>query len=287
MKSIYYKTLIALLMILASACYQEDPVEKEITQVEASNDPLDQLIQTRFVEEYGVAVRYRFVDRYVDPTKRVSPPRKELVEPVLDFLTRFWIEPYIQVDNGEEFFKNHVPAEIILIGSFIFNDDGTVTLGTADSGARITLTEINNIDEENPDWIFRQLGTIYHEFAHIIHQRYNLPANFQQVSPQGYTSPGSWFNLTEDEALRRGFVSPYGTSSFNEDYAEIVAHILFEPDFYEMYINEDEDCTDVACVERNEGKALIRRKYNMILDHYEQNTGVDLLEVREIIQARL
>jgi substrate import-associated zinc metallohydrolase lipoprotein len=287
MKNIVYKLSLGVFLSLASACYQEDPVEKEIITVEPSDNPLDQLIQREFLDKYGVAVRYRFVDRYVDPTKRVSPPRKELVEPVLNFLTKFWIEPFILVENGEDFFINHVPAEIILIGSFIFNNDGTVTLGTADSGARITLTEINNIDESDPEWVFRQLGTIYHEFAHIIHQRYNLPPNFQQISPQGYTSAGSWFTLSDEEALRRGYVSPYATSSFNEDYAETVAFILYDPDFYSNYINEEENCTDAACIARNEGRALIRRKYNAVVDHYLQNTGVDLLEVREIIQSRL
>ncbi len=130
------------------------------------------------------------------------------------------------------------------------------------------------------------MGTIYHEFAHIIHQRYNLPPNFQNITPTGYTSLGSWFNLTDEEALRRGFVSPYGTSTFNEDYAEIVAFILFEPDFFGKYI-DPEDCNgEPGCVARNEGRARLRQKYNLITSHYLQNTGVDLLKVRDLIQAK-
>mgnify|MGYP001791492361 CR=1 FL=1 len=279
--------LFCLLPLLTVSCYEEDPVDKDVKQVEPSTDEIDQFIQTEFLDKYGVAVRYRFVDRYVDPTRRVAPPRRELVQPVLNFLQEYWIEPYLEVQNGEEFFKDHVPAEIVLLGSFIFNDDGTVVLGTADAGARITLTEVNNVDESDPVWVIRQLGTIYHEFAHIIHQRYNLPANFQQISPQGYTSLGSWFTLTDDEALRRGFVSPYATSTFNEDYAETVAFILFDDDFFDTYIEEDEDCNDPACEERNEGRTLIQQKFNSVIDHYQQSTGVDLLEVRARIQERL
>jgi len=286
MKLIKIPILLIGILVLLSACFNEDPIDSEIITVEPSTDPLDQYIQTNFLDKYDVAVRYRYVDRYVDPTKRVTPPKKELVEPLLNFLTDFWIDPFISVENGEEFFKNHVPAEVVLIGSFIYNTDGTVTLGTADAGARITLTEVNNFDADNMDWIIRQLGTIYHEFAHIVHQRYNLPPNFQQISPQGYTSSGSWFNLTDEEALRRGFVSPYATSSFNEDFAETAAFVLFDPEFYETYINDEENCATADCAERNEGRALIRRKLNAILTHYEQNTGVDLLEVRALIQAK-
>ncbi len=273
-------------LLVLSSCYQEEKIESPVITPELSTDALDVYIRDNFLDPYGVAVRYRYVDRYVDPTKRVAPPKEELVVPLLNFLREYWIEPFISVPNGDAFFKEHVPAEVILIGSFIYNTDGTVTLGTADAGARITLTEVNNVDDADQVWVFRQLGTIYHEFAHIVHQRYNLPPNFQQISPQGYTSAGSWFNLTDEEALRRGFVSPYATSDFNEDFAETVAHLLYEPDFYEKYINEQANCTTPDCIERNEGRALIRRKYNAILAHYEQNTGVDLLQVRAIIQAK-
>ena len=179
-----------------------------------------------------------------------------------------------------------MPAEVVLIGSFIYRGDGTVVLGTADAGARITLTDVNSVSVNNQDWVFRQLGTIYHEYAHIMHQLYDLPPGFQAISPQGYTSRGSWFTLTDGEALRRGFVSNYGTSDINEDFAEVVASLLYEPDFFEQYIN-DEDCTDDDCQARNEGRAMIRTKYSAILEHYERNTGVDLLQLRARIQDRL
>ncbi|MCI0751216.1 MAG: putative zinc-binding metallopeptidase [Flammeovirgaceae bacterium] len=279
--------LILLTLIAFIACYEEEKLNVPMEEVTPSTDTIDQYIQENFIDRYGVAVRYKFVDRYVDQTKRVSPPSREVVIPMLEFLNEFWIDPYISVPNGGQFFRTHVPAEVVFIGSSIFNEDGTITLGTADAGARITLTEVNDIDIANQDWVFRQLGTIYHEFAHIVHQRYNLPSNFQQISPDGYTSAGSWYNLSEEEALQRGFVSPYGTSSFNEDFAETVAFFLYDPDFYDNYINDETNCLDAECEARNEGRAKIRTKYNAIVAHYKQVTGVDLLLVREIIQNKL
>lgn len=274
-------------LTLVTACYPEEEVVAPIKEQPLSDDPLDKYIQENFLDKFGVAVRYRFVDRYVDQNKRVTPPKVSVVQPMLDFLTEFWIKPFTDVANGNRFFRSHVPAEIILIGSPMYNADGTLTLGTADAGARITLTEVNFVDVNNQDWVFRQLGTIYHEFAHIMHQRYNLPSAWQEISPEGYTSLGSWFNLTDEEALQRGFVSPYGTSTFNEDFAEVVAFLLFRPDFYERFIEDEPNCNTVDCAARNEGRARLRRKYNAILTHYKQNTGVDLLEVRDLIQAKL
>lgn len=277
--------LFAGLAILASGCYETDVINADVKQAEPPTDELDIYIQENFVQPYNVAVRYAFVDRLVGPDKRVTPPKREVVVPMLEFLADFWIDPFLNVENGEVFFKRHVPKEVVLIGSTMYNSDGTVTLGTADAGARITLTEVNFVNADDISWVFRQLGTIYHEFAHIVHQRYDLPPNFQTISPTGYTSAGSWYNLTDEDALRRGFVSPYGTSSFNEDFAEIVAKALYDPLFYEKYI-DDETCATPACLERNEGRALIRKKFNAILAHYEQSTGVDLLAVRELIQTK-
>ncbi len=269
-----------------TSCYPDEEVNAPVKESPDSDDPLDIYVQENFIDPYGVAVRFKFVDRYVDQTKRVTPPRREVVIPMLEFLQSFWIEPFVDAENGDRFFRDHVPAEVVFIGSSIFNEDGTVTLGTADAGARITLTEVNDIDISNKGWILRQLGTIYHEFAHIMHQRYNLPPSWQEISPEGYTSSGSWYNLSDEEALQRGFVSPYGTSSYNEDFAELVAFLLFDENFFDIYI-DDEECSTADCLARNERRAKLRTKYNAVLSHYLQNTGVDLLEVRALVQQKL
>lgn len=275
----------ALLIILG--CYERDEIDVKQRETTPPTDELDIYIQQNFVKPYGVAVRYAYVDRYVDPSKRVTPPDRDNVIPMLKFLESYWVDPFTQVPNGLKFFKRYVPSEVVFIGSTIYNADGTEILGTADAGARITLSRVNYIDTLDQQWMFLQLGTIYHEFAHVMHQNFKLPPNFQSISPQGYTSSGSWFVLTDEEALQRGFVSPYATSSFNEDFAETVAFMLYYPNFYERYYNDEENCTTLDCVARNEGRDLIRQKYNAILAHYKQYTGVDLLEIRAIVQKKL
>ncbi|MBT1707565.1 hypothetical protein KK062_04995 [Fulvivirgaceae bacterium PWU5] len=274
-------------LLMTSACYENDDVNIKQKETVPSTDELDVYIQEHFVEPYNMAIRYNYVDRYVDQSKRVTPADRENVIPMLTFLQDYWIDPFRSVPNGNSFFKRYVPSEVVFIGSTIYNADGTEILGTADAGARITLSRVNFIDMDDQEWLFLQLGTIYHEFAHVMHQNFKLPPNYQTISPDGYTSSGSWFVLTEEEALERGFVSPYATSSFNEDFAETVAFILYYPDFYERYYTEEENCATVACIARNEGRALIRQKYDAILAHYKQYTGVDLLAVRDIIQEKL
>lgn len=277
------------MMLLASflGCYPNEELNVPETEVEVEMTALDQYIEENFTKEYGMAIRYRFVDRYVSPGERVTPPKLSVVRPMLDFIEKFWIEPYLEVSNGEEFFRNFVPAEIVLLGGFIYNSDGTVTLGTADAGAQITFTNVNAVDPSDVDWRDLQLQTVYHEFAHTVHQQFKLPTAYETISAAGYTSSGSWFNLPTSEALERGFVSPYASSSPNEDFAEMVSHFLFYQDFYEDFIDQESDCQDADCETTNVGKALIAEKLASITDHYEKVTGIDLEKLRAVVQTKI
>lgn len=275
-------------LLVLTACYPEEELNVPVKDDDSRlNSELDAYIRENFTEEYGMAIRYRFVDNFVDQGQRVGPPSLENVRPMLDFIEEFWIDPYMGIPNGEKFFRDHVPAEIVLLGGLIFNPDGTVTLGIADAGAQITFTDVNSIDPDDDAWRTLQLQTVYHEFAHTVHQRYKLPNAFETIAAGGYTGPGSWFVLTDDDALNRGFVSPYSTSSPNEDFAECVSFFLFDPDFNTNFMDLEPDCETDDCVTRNEGRLRIAAKISAISDHYEKVTGVSLERLREAVQSKL
>lgn len=286
-KGVVLITFLAL-MVGTSACYKEESLNVPVNEgPDITETDLDVYIRENFTEQYGMAIRYKFVDNFVDPGRRVTPPRVEVVRPMLDFVQKFWIDPYLEVDNGEAFFREHVPAEIVFLGGPIYNDDGTITLGTADAGAQITFTNVNDIDETDSTWRRLQFNVVYHEFAHIVHQRYKLPPAFETISPAGYTSAGSWFVLSNNEALQRGCVTPYATSSPNEDFAETVAFFLFDPDFATNFEVDETSCDTAECEARNIGREMIRRKVAAIKEHYEKVTGVSLESIRAAIQAKL
>jgi len=280
--------LMVAFVLLMSACYPDETLEVPVNQppVNLETD-LDIFIEENFRKEFGMAIRYRYDDRFVRPTQRVTPPKIELVRPMLDFIQNFWVDPFLEVDNGEVYFRGYVPAEVVLLGGLIYNADGTVTLGTADAGAQITFTNVNGIDISDPDWVSLQLQTVYHEFAHIVHQRNKLPTAFEDITPTGYTSAGSWFNLTNNEALTRGFVTPYATSSPNEDFAETVAVYLYDTDFNTKYIDEVPNCATPECEAENAGRESIQQKLVAITEHYKKVVGIDLADVRMAVQARL
>ncbi len=285
------KTIFILLVgvsTLLPGCFPSEELDLPVKEVEEGElSDLDIYINNNFLDEFNMAIRYRYEDRFVDPNERAIPPRLSAVSPMLDFIQEYWINPYLEVEGGEEFFRTHVPPEIVFLGGPIYNVDGTVTLGTADAGARITFTDVNSIDPEDEDWRDLQLNVVYHEFSHIVHQRYKLPPGFETISPNGYSGPGSWFTLTDEEALLRGYVTPYATLNPNEDFAETVAFYLFDSEFFEKYTILETNCQTNECEERNAGRSLIRQKVAAISNHYERVTGINLESLRNIIQNKL
>lgn len=280
--------MLAGLALIISSCFPTEELNVPVKQVDDGNlTDLDIYINNNFLEEFNVAIRYKYEDRFVDPNEKAIPPRLSAVMPMLDFVQEYWIDPYLEVNNGEEFFRTHVPAEIVFLGGPIYNVDGTLTLGTADAGARITFTDVNSVDPEDEDWRDLQLNVVYHEFSHIVHQRYKLPSGFETISPNGYSGPGSWYTLTEEEALLRGFVTPYATLNPNEDFAETVAFYLFDSEFAEKFTIAETNCQSNDCENRNIGRSLIRQKVSAISNHYEKVTGINLESLRNIIQAKL
>ncbi|WP_420580976.1 substrate import-associated zinc metallohydrolase lipoprotein [Reichenbachiella sp.] len=282
-----HSLLFGFVAILLISCYEDEKLNTPVTDIEQPTTDLDIYIDNNFVKEYGIAVRYRYDEKFVDPGQQVAPPKLEVVRPMLDLIDEYWINVYKDVNGGEAYFRRYVPGEIVFLGGLIYNGDGTVTLGTADAGARITFTDVNSIDVNDEEWLLRQLHTVYHEFAHIVHQNNKLPSAFEEISAEGYTSAGSWFNLSDDDALKRGFVSPYGTSSPNEDFAEIIAFYMAEKDFFDDYINLEENCITAACSDRNAGRILILQKLNSIKEHYLKSTGIDLDDLRVSALSRL
>ena len=296
------------LLFLAS-CQEEDLTYQPVLQAETyyEDDPIQQYFKQNFLDPFGSYVAYDYQDKYVDITKIGVPPRREVLIPIGDLIKTAWIEPYNQAaDEGEAFLHQYFPKEIILLGSSLRNPEGTVTLGIAESGVRMTFANINQYDpkapkEKNKAWVDEAFRTLHHEFTHIIDQNFRFdPQPFLELSEDKYTSPNTWTRLTLDQAVSRGMVTPYGTSNPAEDFAELLAYIITSPPdhFSQLYLTEypcnnfiDPNHTEYdklraednykLCQEVNAGRRIIQKKYELVKNYFRQQVGVDLLELRD------
>lgn len=295
-------------MCCLCSCTKEEEVNYVPQKVEYSDDEIDKYFQENFQDKYGCAVRWKWDDNNIDRNYIVAPADRKVLIPTGEMLRKFWIEPFIlESKESGEFIRKHFPPEIVCVGSELRNSDGTRTLGYADAGVRITLTELNYFNLSKKSWVLQQLHTVHHEFSHIIHQTYSMPNEFNKITENNYTgrtwndiytnsqaelissgiktpTPEQIDSLAQEKAIMRGMLTPYGTSSEFEDFAEIVSlYLLTDPFvFDDTYILPDSRKPYL-----NNGKVYISKKLAMVKEYYRSNFSVDLVHLREIIITRL
>lgn len=225
MKNIYIKFICILSIFALSSCDKEDNLREEsiiyVDQVHESE--FDKWLYETFTVPYNMEIKWKWDDSEVDNNFHVTPPRKEKAEQFMKALYKIWIKPYEEV-GGVEFIKTYVPKLIYLVGTPQFNDDGTMTLGLAEGGRKVTVFDIDSFDNLDLAQMSKSFHTMHHEFSHILHQKIHYPVAFKNLSKGLYT--GAWYNYNDYSATSLGFISPYSMSNDHEDFVEIVATIL-------------------------------------------------------------
>jgi len=230
---------------------------------------IDNYIYTNLTKPYNIEVIYRFDRSHTDVSKNISPPNIDKVQPAVDMVRDGFLKIYEKV-GGPTFIKTYTPKQFVLFGSHAYNSNGSVTLGTADGGRRVVLYDINNINANDPENIKRRLRTIHHEFTHIVNQIVAIPPSFRVVTTD-YVSDWLASTNTDAEALKLGFISPYSRSSYGEDFAETVAHLLVEGQgFYDKRI----------AASTTDGAAKLRAKQTIVEEYFKQHFNINFKELQ-------
>jgi substrate import-associated zinc metallohydrolase lipoprotein len=203
------------------------------------------------------------------------PVKEDKVIPVMKVVKDTWIEPYVQ-KAGEAFVKEHAPKQFVLVGSAKYNDDGTIVLGEAESGRKVTLFVVNDFNRLNVPAVKQMLHTIHHEFAHILHQTILYPREYKQVTPSGYTA--SWYNTNDETARALGFITPYARASSDEDFVEMISMMLVEGRTgYEAILSKVPE----------EGRALLRKKEAFVVAYFKQSWNIDFYSLQTATQEAI
>jgi substrate import-associated zinc metallohydrolase lipoprotein len=154
------------------------------------------------------------------------------------------------------------------------------------------LYGVNGIDIDNPrvntdnpyeaknlkpvdmnHWFFH---TMHHEFCHIMTQTKDYDPSFQTISTGTYHAT-NWINLKDADVAAEGFVTAYGSSEYNEDFAEIYAtYITMSEAGWQKIIDKAGE----------EGSAILNQKLDMIKKYFKDEWGFNLDDMRTIIMRR-
>ncbi|MBC9931124.1 zinc-binding metallopeptidase [Chitinophaga qingshengii] len=266
--------IIALAAASLSACKKSDNLDKPLVGLGGDTwvkTPLDNWLFKTFTEPYNLEVKYRFDGSELDPTKTLVPPDSAKVRPLMETVNSAWIQPYIK-ERGADFIKTYSPKQYMLVGSVEYNTGGTVKLGEAEGGYRVTLYNVNNFNKSNRGNVQQVLKTIHHEFAHILHQTTLYPKEFPLLTGGGYTA--DWNNQPIADAYKLGFISQYARAAPEEDFAEMVSIMLtLGRGGYETILKQSGVNVDI-----------LRKKEAIVVSYFRQTWGIDFTGLQTKVQ---
>ena len=122
-------------------------------------------------------------------------------------------------------------------------------------------------------WFFH---TMHHEFCHILTQKKDYDTSFRTISAEDYHAT-DWINQDDKAVAKEGFVTAYGSSEYNEDFAEI----------YATYItNTPEGWAKIIKQAGEEGSAIINQKLDLMKTYFLNSWAIDLDHLRDIVLRR-
>ncbi len=122
------------------------------------------------------------------------------------------------------------------------------------------------------------MRTIHHEFTHIINQNVAIPPSFETISKADYTTDWTGSANTAELAKELGFISRYSRSSYSEDFAEMIAHLLVEgQQWFNNYINTTNPTA----------RAALLAKEKDVIDYFDTYFAINFHELQAEIQTAL
>ena len=228
--------LVAVAAMSLSSCSEDKLGPTIFPDVDERLDPtsytyqLDKFLRENYLEKYNLTFLYKMPDVSTNMNYNLVPATYENSVDLAVLCKYLWFDVYDKV-AGADFLKSYGPRIILLIGSPAYNPtSGTEIVGLAEGGIKVSLFKVNamRINDFNMmnEYYFK---TMHHEFAHILHQTKTYPNEFNTISIGHYDS-NNWQDRSEGQVASLGFVTPYASSEFREDFAETIANYIVKTD---------------------------------------------------------
>lgn len=262
------------------SCSEDDlNAESVITIDKKQANDFDKWLTANFVNPYNLEFKYRYEYKETDADYYTIPAELNQAIEMAHLVKYLCLESYDEV-AGIDFTRNHFPKMIFTIGEWEYRNNGTIILGTAESGKKILLTGVNYLDtyKSSPAALNHYyFKTIHHEFTHILNQTKEYSAEFKLITGNSYVAD-SWskepFNVGY---LERGFISDYAQHSDTEDFAEMMS----------LYVTNSKEQWDEWMAEAGEnGVPLLQAKLDIVKSYMKDSWGIDMDKLRDTILRR-
>lgn len=274
--------------LLLSACSKEDKLNSKSVFVdsEIQKNALDNYLYNTYTKPYNVEILYKYVDKESNMSYRLVPAPYESSVRLSKLMHYLIIQPYNEVAGSELFLRNNFPKIITYTGSAPIQTNGVIILGTAESGTKVSLynlLELNETSGKNASFLTeRFFKTVHHEFQHILNQNKPYPSNFKEITGTSYVEDEWNAKYPANDpglAIAAGFISPYASKADTEDFAELYS-------FYVTRSQSDFDAMLTVVNSTSAGRTLILSKLAIVKSYMKSEWGIDMDILRANIIAR-
>lgn len=281
MKKNIYAILLAFVASFAlMSCSDDEPSSESIFPTTSpKRDAFDKWLLENYTFPYNVEMKYKMEDIESDMKYHLVPADSAKTAKLSIIMKYLWFDAYNEV-VGPDFIKENMPRTIHFIGSPAYNSEGTMVLGTAEGGLKITLYMVNSLDDEtlkDYDTMNKYyFHTLHHEFTHILNQKIPYDQSFKLITESGYVS-GDWYTISDKTAHQAGFVTPYAMVEPLEDFAEMLSGYVTMSQSEWNAILADAGTT---------GAASISAKLDIVRNYMQESWNVDIDQLRAAVLRR-
>lgn len=281
MKKNIYAILLAFVASFAlMSCSDDEPSSESIFPTTSpKRDAFDKWLLENYTFPYNVEMKYKMEDIESDMKYHLVPADSAKTAKLSIIMKYLWFDAYNEV-IGPDFIKENMPRTIHFIGSPAYNSEGTMVLGTAEGGLKITLYMVNSLDDKtlkNYDTMNKYyFHTLHHEFTHILNQKIPYDQSFKLITESGYVS-GDWYTISDKTAHQAGFITPYAMVEPLEDFAEMLSGYVTMSQSEWNAILADAGTT---------GAASISAKLDIVRHYMQDSWNVDIDQLRAAVLRR-
>ena len=270
--------------IALTACSDNDDLDSTsvVRPTTTEQNDLDRWLKRNYVETYNIQLKYRFEDIESSMGYYLTPASYKQSVAMAKLVRHMCLEAYDEITGSTDFIKAYFPKILYLVGSYAYKTNGSVVLGTAEAGAKITLYNLDNL---NPKTVNAKTGyfkTIHHEFAHILNQKKPFSTDFNQITGLAtgirYVGNACWdVYPSEDLALKDGFISRYASTSAEEEFVEVSS----------IYVTNTAATWEEMLETAGEvGRPMLEAKFEIVDKYMKNDWGIDLDELRKVVLRR-
>lgn len=273
----YLSVMLAAFLLVSCGEEKLDP-NSQILDSNVEMNEFDEWLVDNYVTPYNIEFIYRMEYIESDMNYYLVPAQYEKSVQIAKLMIHLCLQAYDEVTGDKEFIRTYFPKMIHIIGSAAYRNNGTMVLGTAEGGLKITLYMINSL-QLDPDYLNQYyFHTMHHEFAHILHQTKPYSSDFEMISGTEYVKD-TWNDAfkSDADAQQHGFITPYAASEANEDFVELLStYITNTPKFW----------SDMLKTAGKDGSAIIEQKFDIVYNYMKNTWGIDLNDLRDVILKR-